>query len=111
MENKFIKISVDTLGSETSVENLIRGLNNSFLRNENYFFRIFGNQERLKKELNKYNELKNNVEIVDCTEIVEMSDKPSDVMRTKKNSSMYRSIISVLETDSQAVLSVAILEH
>ena len=37
MENKFIKISVDTLGSETSIENLIRGLNNSFLRNENYF--------------------------------------------------------------------------
>ncbi|MDC3111093.1 phosphate acyltransferase PlsX, partial [Pelagibacteraceae bacterium] len=77
----------------------------SFLRNENYYFRIFGNQEKLEKELNKYNELKNNVEIVDCTEIVEMNDKPSDVMRTKKNSSMYRSIISVLETDSQAVLS------
>ena len=31
---------------------------------------------------------KNNVEIVDCTEIVEMNDKPSDVMRTKKDSSM-----------------------
>jgi glycerol-3-phosphate acyltransferase PlsX len=55
--------------------------------------------------LEKYNDLKNNVEIVDCNEIVEMNDKPSDVMRTKKNSSMYKSIISVLETDSQAVLS------
>jgi fatty acid/phospholipid biosynthesis enzyme len=42
MENKFIKISVDALGSETSVENIIKGLNTSFLRNENYFFRIFG---------------------------------------------------------------------
>ena len=105
MENKIIKISVNTLGSETSVENLIRGLNNSFLRNDNYFFRIFGNQEKLKKELNKYKKLQDNVEIIDCTEIVEMSDKPSDVMRSKKNSSMYRSIISVLETDSQAVLS------
>ena len=105
MESKFIKISVDTLGSETSVENLIKGLNTSFLRNENYFFRIFGNQVKLEKELNKYSKLKNNVEVVDCIEIVEMNDKPSDVMRTKKNSSMYRSIISVLESDSQAVLS------
>jgi glycerol-3-phosphate acyltransferase PlsX len=105
MENKIIKISVDTLGSETSVENLIRGLNTSFLRNENYFFRIFGNQEKIEKELDKFSELKKNVEIVDCTETVEMNDKPSDVMRAKKDSSMYRSIISVLETDSQAVLS------
>ena len=84
MESKFIKISVDTLGSETSVENLIKGLNTSFLRNENYFFRIFGNQVKLEKELNKYSKLKNNVEVVDCIEIVEMNDKPSDVMRTKK---------------------------
>ena len=105
MENKHIKISVDALGSETSIENIIRGLNTSFLRNENYFFRIFGPKEELKKVLEKYNDLKNNVEIVDYNEIVEMVDKPSDVMRTKKNSSMYKSIISVLETDSQAVLS------
>ena len=105
MENKIIKISVDTLGSETTVENLMKGLYTSFLRNENYFFRIFGDQKKIKKELNKYSEFKNNIEIVDCTEIVEMNDKPSDVMRTKKNSSMYRSIVSVLETDSQAVLS------
>ena len=87
MENKIIKISVDTLGSETSVENLIKGLNTSFLRNENYFFKIFGNQEKIEKELNKYSELRNNIEIVDCTEIVEMNDKPTDVMRNKKNSS------------------------
>ena len=40
MENKIIKISVDTLGSETSVENLIRGLNNSFLRNYFYSWEI-----------------------------------------------------------------------
>ena len=84
MENKIIKISVDTLGSETSVDNLIRGLNTSFLRNENYFFRIFGNQEKIDKELNNYSDLKKNVEVVNCTEIVEMNDKPSDVMRTKK---------------------------
>ena len=105
MQNNLIKISVDALGSETSIENIVKGLNKSFLRNENYFFRIFGNQVKLEKELNKYSELKNNVELVDCTEIVEMNDKPSDVMRSKKNSSMCRSIISVLETDSQAVLS------
>ena len=30
-ENSLIKISVDTLGSETSIANIVKGLNNSFL--------------------------------------------------------------------------------
>ena len=100
-----IKISIDTLGSETSIANIIKGLNTSFLRNDNYFFRLFGPKEKLNYELKKFSTLKENVEIIDCNEFVEMTDKPSEVMKTKKNSSMFKSIISILETDSKAVLS------
>ena len=100
-----IKISIDTLGSETSIANIIKGLNTSFLRNDNYFFRLFGLKEKLNYELKKFSTLKENVEIIDCNEFVEMTDKPSEVMKTKKNSSMFKSIISILETDSKAVLS------
>jgi len=103
--DNLIKISIDTLGSETSIANIIRGLNTSFLRNDNYFFKLFGPQEQLNYELRKYSELKKNIEIIDCNETIEMTDKPSEVMKTKKNSSMSRSINSVLETDSQAILS------
>jgi len=103
--DNLIKISVDTLGSETSITSIVRGLNTSFLRNDNYFFKLFGPQEQLNSELQKYSELKKNTEIIDCNEAIKMTDKPSEVMRTKKNSSMFRSIMSVLETDSQAILS------
>ncbi len=80
-----IKISIDTLGSETSIANIIKGLNTSFLRNDNYFFRLFGPKEKLNYELKKFSTLKENVEIIDCNEFVEMTDKPSEVMKTKKN--------------------------
>jgi len=103
--DNLIKISVDTLGSETSITSIVRGLNTSFLRNDNYFFKLFGPQEQLNSELQKYSELKKNTEIIDCNEAIKMTDKPIEVMRTKKNSSMFRSIMSVLETDSQAILS------
>jgi len=103
--NKFIKISIDMLGSETSIANIIKGLNVSFLRNDNYFFRLFGPREKINYELKKFKTLKDNVEIIDCNEFIEMTDKPSEVMKTKKNSSMFKSIISILETDSKAVLS------
>ena len=104
-ENNTIKISVDTLGSETSIANIIKGLNNSFLRNDNYFFRLYGSTNEISNELKNYNDLKKNVEIIDCDEMVKMTDKPSDVIKSKKDSSMYRSIESIKETDSKAVLS------
>ena len=104
-ENNTIKISVDTLGSETSIANIIKGLNNSFLRNDNYFFRLYSSTNAISNELKNYNDLKKNVEIIDCDEMVKMTDKPSDVIKSKKDSSMYRSIESIKETDSKAVLS------
>ena len=104
-ENSLIKISVDTLGSETSIANIIKGLNNSFLRNDDYFFRLYGSTNEISNELKNYNDLKKNVEIIDCDEMVKMTDKPSDVIKSKKDSSMYRSIESIKETDSKAVLS------
>ena len=104
-ENNPIKISVDTLGSETSIANIIEGLNNSFLRNDNYFFRLYGSTNEISNELKNYNDLKKNIEIIDCDEMVKMTDKPSDVIKSKKDSSMYRSIESIKETDSKAVLS------
>ena len=85
-KNNYVKISVDMLGSETSIENIIKGLNNSFLRNDNYYFRLFGPSHEINNELNKYIELKQNTEIIDCNEMVEMTDKPSDVIKAKKNS-------------------------
>ena len=103
--SEVIKISIDTLGSETSIANIIKGLNTSFIRNDDYFFRLFGPKKEIKDELKKYSALKENIEIIDCNEFIEMTDKPSEIMKTKKNSSMFKSIMSVLETDSKAVLS------
>jgi glycerol-3-phosphate acyltransferase PlsX len=37
--------------------------------------------------------------------MVEMTDKPSDVIKSKKNSSMFRSVDSIGSSDSKAVLS------
>ena len=43
-----IKLSVDTLGSETPLSELISGLNDSSIKNENYFFYLFGNENYIK---------------------------------------------------------------
>ncbi|MGY9025159.1 MAG: phosphate acyltransferase PlsX [Candidatus Pelagibacterales bacterium] len=104
-KNEIVSIAVDTLGSETSLYNIIKGLNISFLRNENYHFNLFGKKTDITNELKKYKALADNVKIFDCIESVEMTDKPSEVMKSKKDSSMFRSIDSVKIGKSDAVLS------
>ena len=99
------QLSVDTLGSETSYKDILKGLNLSLLRNINYKFKIFGDEELLKKEISKYERLDESSELIHCEEFISMDDKPSDIIKTKTSSSMLRAIKSVEEKSSDAVLS------
>ena len=87
---KDINLSVDTLGSETLLSEIILGLNNSLQRNENYFFYLFGNENNIKKELQHYKSLIKKVEIINCDEEVLMSDKPAEVVKQRSQSSMFK---------------------
>ncbi len=103
--NKNIKLSVDTLGSETSLSEIILGLNESSLRNDNYSFYLFGHENSIKSELDKYSSLYKNSEIIDCEQEVLMSDKPAEVIKQKTESSMAKAIQSVVNGTSDSLLS------
>ena len=100
-----IKLSVDTLGSETSLSEIIKGLSESSLRNDDYFFYLFGNKELIKKELSAHKLLINRTEIIHCEEEISMSDKPAEVIKQKVNSSMFKAVQSVVNSESDALLS------
>ena len=100
-----VRLSVDTLGSETSLSEIIIGLRESSLRNEDYFFYLFGNQDLIKKELNAHKSLINRVKIIHCDEEILMSDKPAEAIKQKTNSSMFKSVQSVVSGGSDALLS------
>ena len=104
MTNRFT-LSVDMLGSETETNDILKGLNQSLLRNLNYKFQLYGSEKVIKKKIEKYKRLINAVEIIDCDSFITMEDKPSDILKSKKNSSMYLAIKSVTENKSNAVLS------
>ncbi len=93
------------LGSETEINDILKGLNQSLLRNLNYKFQLYGYEKAIKKNIEKYKRLINVSEIIHCDSYITMSDKPSDILRSKKNSSMSLAIKSVTENTSDAVLS------
>ena len=102
---KLFTLSVDTLGSETELNDILKGLNQSLLRNLNYKFQLYGPEEIIKKKIDKYKRLIKATEIIDCDSYITMEDKPSDIIKSKNTSSMFLAIKSVTENLSDAVLS------
>ena len=100
-----IRLSVDTLGSETSLSEIIMGLRESSLRYEDYLFNLFGNEDLIKKELSEHKSFADKVKIIHCEEEISMSDKPAEVIKQKINSSMFKSVESVVNGESDALLS------
>ena len=102
---KSFTLSVDMLGSETKLNDVLRGLSQSLLRNINYKFLLYGSEKDIKKTIGKYKNLLKASEIINCDTFISMDDKPSEVLRTKENSSMFLAINSVKESLSDAILS------
>ena len=103
--SKEFTLSVDMLGSETQTLEILKGLQQSLLRNIKYKFILFGSKFLIDSYINKFKELKSAIEIVDCKDFISMKDKPSDVIRNKTFSSMYLAIKSVTENRADAILS------
>ena len=104
MEKNFT-LSVDMLGSETNVVDILKGLNQSLLRNINFKFLLFGDEKEVSKKIKKYDKLNQVSKIIHCEDFISMDDKPTDILRQRKNTSMYLAINSVKEKLADAVLS------
>ena len=93
------------LGSETSTFEILKGLNNSLLRNINLKFLLFGNKKTITGNISKFKLLQESSEIIDCDTFISMEDKPSDVLKSKESSSMFRAIQSVKNGISDSLIS------
>ena len=93
------------LGSETQTKQILKGLEQSLLRNINYKFHLFGDEKLIIKNIKKYKNLREATEIINCADFISMDDKPSDIIKSKTESSMYLAIKSVEDKKSDAVLS------
>ena len=103
--NTSIKLAVDCMGSETSLNEILEGINESVLRHENLFFTLFGKSVDINNIIKNISPLNLRSEVINCDEQILMTDKPTDAIRVKKNSSMQLSIDHVSSGKSHAVLS------
>ena len=94
------------LGSETKTKEILKGLEQSLLRNINYKFYLFGNKNLYSKNLKKFKKLIQHLKLLIVHEFISMEDKPSEVIKSKVLSSMHLAIKSTQENETDAVLII-----
>ena len=99
-----IKIAVDAMGGDDSPKKIIEGIFHFSKKNSDCFFKIFGDNDKIKKLLkNKIN--KDLYEIIDTKNFVKSTDSPLEAAKRGKDTSMWLAIESVKNKDSDIVIS------
>jgi len=86
-----MRIGVDVMGGDFAPEKTVQGvvLALDFLTDKDKIL-LFGKKQLILHELSKYNNLKKNLEIIDCPDVIHMGEHPMQTLKTKKESSIHK---------------------
>ena len=100
----FVKIAVDAMGGDNSPKKIIDGIIHNHKKNDNIFFKIFGDRKEIEF-LIKDKIKSNNFEIVHTENCVLSTDSPLEAAKRGKDSSMWLAIESVKKGETDIVIS------
>ncbi len=98
-------ISVDAMGGDQGPAAVVAGCLISAKANPDIAFILHGPKAELDALVTKHSKLAARVEIRDATGVVSMSDKPSQVVRSGKDTSMWSAVESVRTGDASVAVS------
>ncbi|MBQ5434816.1 MAG: phosphate acyltransferase PlsX [Bacteroidales bacterium] len=99
-----IKILVDCFGGDHCPEAPVAGALTALAANPDLYLILTGDEARLKAELAGKTYDSARLEIVHAPEVIGCDEKPTDVIRLKRNSSMMKAIILLRDRDDIAAL-------
>ncbi|MBY6138030.1 phosphate acyltransferase PlsX [Leisingera daeponensis] len=100
-----ITISVDAMGGDAGPAVVVAGIAMSAQKNPDLGFILHGPAEQLTPLVARKRALKGRVEIRDVREVVTMEDKPSQVMRNGKGTSMWSALEAVKNGEAAGAVS------
>ena len=102
--SNLIKIAVDAMGGDGSPKKIIDGIIHNHQSNKENFYKIFGDKDKIYQIIrNKLD--KSFYEIIHTNDIVKSTDSPLEAAKRGKNTSMWLSIQSVRNKESDIVIS------
>ena len=105
MSNRQITIAIDAMGGENSPFKILKGSEIFSKFNKNVKLLFFGNSEKIQNtiEINKLN--LSNYDIVHCEDIVDDEDNPNTILRSRKDSSIYKGLKFVKDNPESGFVS------
>lgn len=100
-----ITLSVDAMGGDAGPAVVISGCAESARVNDKIGFILHGPEKELEPLVARQKGLSSRVEIRDAGEVVTMDDKPSQVVRTGKDTSMWSAIEAVRSGEATVAIS------
>ena len=102
--SQLIKIAVDAMGGDGSPKKVIDGIIHNHKVNKESYFKIFGDEDKIKKYLSNQVD-KKFYEIINTKNIVKSTDSPLEAAKRGKDTSMWMSIESVKKKETDIVIS------
>lgn len=100
-----IIISVDAMGGDQGPATVVAGISDSAKKNPDIGFILHGPADKLKKLVGRRKMLAGRCEIHDAADVVSMDDKPSQIMRHGRNTSMWSALESVRSGEATVCVS------
>ncbi|WP_121633751.1 phosphate acyltransferase PlsX [Tropicibacter alexandrii] len=100
-----VTISIDAMGGDRGPAAIVAGIYESLRHNPDLDFILHGPAPELEKLVAKRRELDGRVTIRNAEGVVSMDDKPSQVMRHGKGTSMWSALESVRDGDAKVAVS------
>ena len=105
MSNRQITIAVDAMGGENSPFKILKGSEIFLMYNKNVNLLFFGNSKKIEDIIKKNNLNLSNYEIIDCLENVSDDDKPNTILRSRKDSCIYKGLKFVKDNPNSGFVS------
>ena len=105
---KKIIIAIDAMGGENAPNKNIHGISLFIKKNlisDDYHFNLYGNENLINKELDKYQINKEKISIFNTLSVVSDEETPMTAVKNSKNSSMWNSISA--QTNNNADISLS----
>ena len=106
--SKIISIAIDAMGGDNSPKKVVEGVNFFLLKNKNkkdFILNLFGKENLIKDELNRYNVDSKLIKIINSDKIVSDNETPLTAIKNSKNTSMWNCIKHQLDGKADISLS------
>ncbi|MDE6053301.1 MAG: phosphate acyltransferase, partial [Lachnospiraceae bacterium] len=86
--DEMTKVAVDAMGGDNAPVEIVKGVVEAVNENSKIKVYLTGREKEIKKELVQYTYNKEQIEIVNATEVIETAEPPVMAIRKKKDSSI-----------------------